>query len=467
MRTVSYTRNTSREGHEAVAQQQNIENWAISHGVKIAERYTDAYDSLSDFRRLIQNGVDRQFDRIILDSIYACGENLNQARQVLLATFFPFDIHFTCVEDEFDSADKTEQETVTYFEEKRVQSNCKDFSPCRQIQYELPMTGRDVRYGYKLSEDRCYLVPDEVTTPVVKEIFTLFEAGKNCIEIADQMNEEGHIVPLKYKLDAVNCVKEQEYSWKYRAVRQILRNPIYTGQGVKKVNGQEMALKVEPLVDRKVFEKAQDYFAEKKKHHEKKQGAASKGNAFSNRIFDVDTGKRLLYMEVPETKEKVFIEWKPYCYMSLENRAHNLPYYNVEDYVMKMLRREKALAERAKEMMKDCSVEIEGRLNVLREKANSLFWETEAVVRNHSEDSLMEDGFIQIMEQEQRIRKAFTPKNPWVERFCSLDLGEHLTAEQVKSTVDKILVTGLKDLEVILLENEWKQMLPKEWMEEY
>ena len=99
MRTVSYTRDTSREGHEAAAQQQNIENWAISHDVKIAERYTDAYDSLSDFRRLIQDGVDRRFDRIILDSIYACGENLNQASEVLLATFFPFGIHFTCIED--------------------------------------------------------------------------------------------------------------------------------------------------------------------------------------------------------------------------------------------------------------------------------------------------------------------------------------------------------------------------------
>lgn len=465
MRCVCYTRDTSREGHEAAIQLQNIEAWALEHDAKIEERYTDSYDSLYDFRRMIQDGVDRRYDKILLDSIYACGENLNQAEQVLLDTFFPFSVHFTCVDDGFDSTAQTKSELTAYFEEKRVQSNSKDLARCRQKRYELPMTGRDVRYGYKLSENGRYLVPDEVTAPVVKEIFMLFKTGKNCIEIAEQMNEEGHIVPLKYKLDAVNCVKDQEYSWKYRAVRQILTNPIYIGQGIKRVNGQDMVLDVEPLISMEDFDKAQDYFKEKKKNHVKRHGAASKDNAFSNRIFDSKTGKRLLFMEVPETKQKVFIAWKPLCYMTIADRAHNLPYYELENIVMERLRAEKALAEKVKTRMTDCDAEVERNLNVLRNKASHLFWGMETMVRNGQTESLTDEAFTQVMKEEHLIRMAFTPQNPWVEKFSGLELGEHLTAEQVKSTVAQIRVTDLKDVEITLQESEWKQMLPKEWME--
>lgn len=466
MRYVSYVRDTSREGHEAAVQQQNIEKWAADHeAYPIMERYEDSYGSVDGFRKLISDGIDRRFDFIILDSIHACGESLSQAREVLLVTFFPFGIHFACVDDGFSSARKTEQEVTDYFLEKKADISRAIIARAMEKKYDSPLDGRDVRYGYKLSEDRRYLIPDEVTAPVVKEIFELFIAGKNCPDIAKQMNAEGHIVPIKYKHDAVGCVKEQEYSWKYRAVRQILTNPIYTGQGIKKVRGQETLLEVEPLISRDDYEKVKSCFAALREKQGEIKESEYKYNVFSGRVWDAVTGQRLSCKTIPKTGIRVFVKWRTDSTVRKEDRTRNIPYDAVVEMVLERLREEKRLAEKVRERIAADQAEMEKCLDRLREKALLLFWETESIVRAGMTETLEDDGFGEIMKQEAMIRRAFSAKNPWVDKYCNLEVGESVTKELVGAAVEKVLIADFADVEVVPLKKEWKQMLPKEWME--
>lgn len=464
MRYVSYVRDMTDGGHESAAQQRNIERWmSANRGAGIGRKYTDSYGSADAFRRMLGDGADRRFDCVALDSLSSCGENVTQARYALLKVFFPSGIHFLCVQDGFSSEGKSEQEVDAYFGRKTSEARSSGLARGRLKRYGLPMTGRDVRYGYKLSADGRSLIPDEITAPVVREIYRLSAEGRNCAEIARQMNEEGHTVPLKYKMDAVGCVKEQEYSWKYRAVRQILLNPIYTGQGVRKVHGVDVPLDTEPLVSREAYEDAKSRLVPRDGAHKDRKKPAFTDNAFSGLIFDAGTGKRLSCTVIPETGQKVFIPWKGYGYLSKEDRVHNIPYGEVECQVLERLRAERCLAERVVGRMADCGTELEKALATLRERAVWIFNETERLVREGN--APVDDAFVGIMEEERRIRTAFSPQNPWVKTFCVLEAGEHLTSKFLKGTVAAVRVADLQDVEITPAQNEWKRMLPREWME--
>ena len=127
MRVVSYTRSTaSLVGEEIpgdIITKQNaaIREYAKAHDLKIAKTYSDRkYDADENtaFEELLQDGINRQFDAVIIHSIFRCGRDLWSAKEVLLQTFHAAGIGFIVVEDDFSSIGKTNAEAEAYFESK-------------------------------------------------------------------------------------------------------------------------------------------------------------------------------------------------------------------------------------------------------------------------------------------------------------------------------------------------------------
>ena len=119
MRLVSYTRTTSCypgadiPSDVITAQNERIKNYAVKHGWKIENRYSDRKKSKEEntaFEQLLNDGIQRKFDAVIVDSIFRAGKDLWSAREVLLQTLHYAGIGFVVVEDDYISIGKSNAE---------------------------------------------------------------------------------------------------------------------------------------------------------------------------------------------------------------------------------------------------------------------------------------------------------------------------------------------------------------------
>lgn len=186
MKWVSYTRSiSSRIGEEnpsnTIAEQnERIAQYLKKRGCSISEKYSDrkrTAEAAEGFDRLVQDGMARKFDAVVVDSIFRCGRTLPFAIEALQRTFYPLGIQFAVVEDDFCSADKTAEEVAEYFNGKTIDKIRSEFITNRQNHFEEgTLTHRQAKYGYALSEDRRNLVLNPESAQVVKLIFQMYPA---------------------------------------------------------------------------------------------------------------------------------------------------------------------------------------------------------------------------------------------------------------------------------------------------
>lgn len=123
MKWVSYTRSiSSRIGEEnpsnTIAEQnERIARYLKKCGCSVSEKYSDrrrTAEATEGFDKLVQDGMARKFDAVVVDSIFRCGRTLPFAIEALQRTFYPLGIQFAVVEDDFCSIDKTAEEVAEY-----------------------------------------------------------------------------------------------------------------------------------------------------------------------------------------------------------------------------------------------------------------------------------------------------------------------------------------------------------------
>ena len=180
MKWVSYTRSiSSRIGEEnpsnTIAEQnERIARYLKKCGCSVSEKYSDrkrTAEATEGFDKLVQDGMARKFDAVVVDSIFRCGRTLPFAIEALQRTFYPLGIQFAVVEDDFCSADKTAEEVAEYFNGKTIDKIRSEFITNRQNHFEEgTLTHRQAKYGYALSEDRRSLVLNPESAQVVKLI---------------------------------------------------------------------------------------------------------------------------------------------------------------------------------------------------------------------------------------------------------------------------------------------------------
>lgn len=135
-------------------------------------------------------------------------------------------------------------------------------------------------YGYvKDPRNKNRLVPDEETAPIIRRIFEAAANGDSSRKIAMELNRDGIMPPLKYKVLYKGNFSEDGAArasdlWNYTTVKRILKNPVYLGHTLlgksrkvsvkskKKLNVPKDQWAVtenthEPIITQEVFDLAQ------------------------------------------------------------------------------------------------------------------------------------------------------------------------------------------------------------------
>ena len=265
MKWVSYTRSiSSRIGEEnpsnTIAEQnERIAQYLKKRGCSISEKYSDrkrTAEAAEGFDRLVQDGMARKFDAVVVDSIFRCGRTLPFAIEALQRTFYPLGIQFAVVEDDFCSADKTAEEVAEYFNGKTIDKIRSEFITNRQNHFEEgTLTHRQAKYGYALSEDRRNLVLNPESAQVVKLIFQMYLEDMKIPEIARALDAQG--VPSPQIQMAKKKRSRTKIKWPDSTIRSILKNPLYIGKCTLTLAKAKRELEVPAIVSETEFQKAQ------------------------------------------------------------------------------------------------------------------------------------------------------------------------------------------------------------------
>ncbi|MSA01707.1 hypothetical protein GKG47_15830 [Lactonifactor sp. BIOML-A3] len=204
MRVVCYTRFTSclfgEENSPDIINQQNqrIKEFVKSKGYKLQTRYSDRKQDINAddaFTEMLNDGLARKYDLVIVDSLYRTGKNLWFAREMLLQTFYPAGIHFAVIEDNFCSISKTYDEVEAFFEEKVSQYHQETIR--RRIidrHKQGLLCWNDLKYGYQMTEDYQMLINPE-TAPVAEMdqavCQTILSAREQALKIKAKLEEDG------------------------------------------------------------------------------------------------------------------------------------------------------------------------------------------------------------------------------------------------------------------------------------
>ena len=272
MKWVSYTRSiSSRIGEEnpsnTIAEQnERIARYLKKLGCNVSEKYSDrkrAAEATEGFDKLVQDGMARKFDAVVVDSIFRCGRTL---------PFYPLGIQFAVVEDDFCSAYKTAEEVAEYFNGKTIDKIRSEFITNRQNHFEEgTLTHRQAKYGYALSEDRRNLVLNPESAQVVKLIFQMYLEDMKIPEIARALDVQGVQTPQ---------------------VQMAKKNPLYIGKCTLTLAKAKRELEVPAIVSETEFQKAQKKLESTRLPSRKK--ARKKPNLLFKKIYDKESGKGLL-----------------------------------------------------------------------------------------------------------------------------------------------------------------------------
>ena len=508
MRCVSYTRTVGVLHEDEIPadiiarQNQNITDYAGSHGWKISGKYSDRKKDAGEetaFRDMVTDGIARRFDLVVMDSIFRCGKGLGDAEQVMARVFFPAGIHFAVAEDDFCSVGKTQEEVNGYFaicNGKRLADMSRTEVWEAEEKGELSL--RRIKYGFKLSDDRTHLIINEETAAVVRRIYQMYIDGSSYAEIARKLTEE-RVMPLHEHLaraksknpDAV----EVGYEWHAQNICRILKNPIYMGEGYAKVRGVKCRVEVDPILPRETFELTQKLM-EERTVKVKRNYRCVHANTLHYKVFMKEDNTPMDcygYEGDGGEWQRVFVKHHSYRYMTKEMRTGSVPYEEVISKVKAAISAEHQRVEKiigmfqkkeTGEYKKSLYQDYVAELRMVFSKMDAIVQErcrlsTEKYVGNGTipdyeetmerlwkEEEELEKEFARIEEKIDNIETYFGLKNKWIRKYRRFDPDKEITRDLVKKMIDRVLIDEDKNIEVYLLDTDGKKYFPKEWFEE-
>ena len=488
MRIVSYTRTTScYPGAEIpvnviTEQNERIKAFADSHGWRIADRYSDRKKDPGEnaaFERLLQDGIQRKFDAVIVDSVFRAGKDLWSAREVLLQTFHYAGIGFIVVEDGFISIGKSNEEAEAYFDGVYGVLRSENIRH-RVIERNRKgvLSWNDVKYGYRLTKDY-QLVVDEETAPVVRRMFELCANGMSPKEIAELFTLE--MIPIPLVSRGMNVEIKDPFKWDRLKIRRLLDKTVYIGYWSKVVQGEVIEFENEPIVDEDVFEKVQEYLASITTHAKPPR----RKHQYTGLICDKELG---FCIRLRKTKYGV-----PYFAFASTPKNYRGPVRlllsDLESELRIALDKEKEKAERIYELIctegdevKEC---ISGQIRQdFRNMAFSLaecqqdrmekykgFGEgkiSEDEMNRADEEyqstvSYLEKKFQRYSSEIERLETAVNENNPWLQLFKTWDHYLPFDREVLQKYVSKITLDHMQIVSIEVPQAEWYEALPADW----
>ncbi|TCO78723.1 recombinase family protein [Marinisporobacter balticus] len=316
MRCAVYVRvSTDMETQKTSIAHQRIffEKYIKDRGWTLVKVYQDIESGTSIKKReglqaLIEDSKKDQFDSILTKSISRFARNTLEGLTII-RDFRARNIRFTTIEDGFDSKEYDEFMftlllSIAQKESEKMSERIKFGKLCRAKGGYY--NGSNPPYGYKKIDKYKIISSEDISTYVVKKIFSMYLEGKGLYKMAKELNENGYPTPSQ-----VAEKKNSSFIWHQSTIRKILSNRFYVGDmiqnksstvnaitGERKVNKEEIVCVKnthEPIIDLITFEEVQRILSEKKK---KRTG--NQKHLFSNILVCGECGSKMHYKKEKE-----------------------------------------------------------------------------------------------------------------------------------------------------------------------
>lgn len=283
------SREEAQSGESASIKNQRlmITNYCSQHGLNLVRTFVDDGWSGGNFERPGFQEMMRELEKgradiVITKDLSRLGRDMVEASYYAEQYYPEHGIRYIAIADNFD----TEHENIMApfqfaMNEVYLRDGSRKVKDVLRTKREQGQYCACPPYGYKKEKgNKNHLVPDEVTAPVVKRIFRQAANGDSSRRIALDLNQDGIIPPLKYRVlyrDDFSEVGASRMSdiWNYTTVKRILKNRVYLGHTVlgrsRKVSvksKKKVAIPKEdwavtenthePLVTTEIFELAQE-----------------------------------------------------------------------------------------------------------------------------------------------------------------------------------------------------------------
>lgn len=252
-----YARYSSTAQKDASIEQQYeaCEAFAKREGYTVIERYPDRAisgrtDDRPAFKRMMKDAHTGVFDYVIAWKSNRLGRNMLQA-MVNESKLAELGVRCLYVEEDFDdtAAGRFALRSMMNVNQFYSENLTEDVIRGMMDNAKNCMVNGVTPFGYKRGEDGRFAV-DELTAPIVRQIFERFLNGWSITDLRDDMNARG--IKTRYGND-----------WRLQSFQTLLTNDVYTG--VYKYASVRVEGGVPALIDKDTFEGVQRILKNKKR----------------------------------------------------------------------------------------------------------------------------------------------------------------------------------------------------------
>ena len=487
--------------------------YALKENIKVVNIYTDYEYSGTNFERpqfqeMMQDIRERRINCIIIRDLSRLGrEYLEMGR--LIDKVFPFlGVRFISVNDKVDTVKDLDSKKSFEVTLKNIVNDmyAKDISvKIKTSKHNRARNGYFIGsvppYGYKVVKlkEGQKLEVDEKVRSIVEEMFRLTLEGKSQYEVAKHFNTMGYATGMVYYKTGRIYRRDGDPQWNKGTISKMLTNKAYTGTLVQGVKQQNLAKGMkQQFVDESqhiIYENAHEPIISKEDFEKVLQGRADrlKNNAFGAKMHDFErdyenrykglifnnaTGKelhrrtriyginhdRLYYSFQNDTctgkidnEARVFI---------MERELDRAMSEKVADFITKATSKVK-LIERVSNRFSESIGKLNENISKLKIKAEK---EEFLIQKTYEEYSLGKiDREVYILKREITLRHIATINNEviaieqvvkdlerdnktsikWIKDVFSAKKVEKLPADLIHNLVEKIIVYGNHNFEIV------------------
>lgn len=275
------------ESSSITNQRMIVQNYCKQNNITLVREFVDDGYSGGNFNRPGFKEMLKQLEQgkanlVITKDLSRLGRDMREASYYAEQFFPEHGIQYIAIADNFDTEhDNIMAPFLFAMNEVYLRDGSRKVKDVLRNKRESGQYCACPPYGYRKDrENRHRLAPDEATAPVVERIFRRAAAGDSSRKIALDLNADGVIPPLKYRVLYRDDFSEEGAArasdvWNYTTVKRILKNPVYLGHTLlgrsKKVSvksKKKVAVPRDswtvtedthpPLVDEALFRRAQE-----------------------------------------------------------------------------------------------------------------------------------------------------------------------------------------------------------------
>lgn len=225
-------------------QRRFINDYCKTHNITLIGEFVDDGWSGGNFERPGFQDMMRELQKgkanmVITKDLSRLGRDMRESSYYAEQFFPEHGIHYIAISDNFDST-KDNVMAPFYFAMNDVylRNGSKKVKEVLKNKRENGLYCACPPYGYRKDEhNKNLLVPDENTASTVQSIFQRAANGDSTNKIATDLNAEGVMPPLKYRVLYRDNFNERGASrasdfWNRATIRRILKNEVYLGHTI-------------------------------------------------------------------------------------------------------------------------------------------------------------------------------------------------------------------------------------------